>query len=48
MKQDQLLYHYTTIETFVNIMDGGELWASHIRYLNDTSEQRLMWNHVRA
>lgn len=48
MEQDQLLYHYTTIETFVNIMDDGELWASHIRYLNDTSEQRLMWNHVRA
>ena len=48
MALDQLLYHYTTVESFASIMNGHELWASHIRYLNDTSEQRLMWDHVRA
>src|ERR1017187_4006963 len=47
-QSDELLYHYTSIESFVNIIGCGELWASHIRYLNDTSEQRLMWGHVRA
>ncbi len=47
-KFDELLYHYTNIESFVSIIGHGELWASHIRYLNDTSEQRLMWDHVRA
>jgi hypothetical protein len=39
---DELLYHYTSVEAFVNIINGGELWASHIRYLNDRSEQRLL------
>jgi len=45
---DELLYHYTSVESFVSIINRGELWASHIRYMNDTSEQRLMWDHVRA
>jgi hypothetical protein len=45
-KADELLYHYTSVESFLNIVDGGELWASHIRYQNDTSEQRLIWDHV--
>jgi hypothetical protein len=45
---DELLYHYTSVESFVSIIKCGELWASHIRYLNDTSEQRLMWEHVRT
>ena len=44
----ELLYHYTTVESFVSIMNSGELWASHIRYQNDISEQRLIWDHVRA
>jgi len=45
---DELLYHYTNVESFLSIIRGGELWASHIRYLNDTTEQRLIWEHVRA
>jgi Protein of unknown function (DUF2971) len=44
----ELLYHYTSVESFVSIINGGELWASHVRCLNDTSEQRLIWDHVRA
>lgn len=48
MEQDELLYHYTAVDSFLSIVNGGELWASHIRYLNDTSEQRLAWEHVRA
>jgi len=45
---DELLYHYTSVESFVSIIKGGALWASHIRYLNDTTEQRIPWDHVRA
>jgi hypothetical protein len=45
---NELLYHYTSVESFVSIINGGELWASHIRYQNDTSEQRLIWDHVQA
>ncbi len=36
------------MESFACILNSGELWASHIRYQNDTSEQRLIWDHVRA
>jgi len=43
-----LLYHYTSLESFLGMVESGKLWASHIRYLNDTSEQRLMWKLVRA
>jgi len=28
-QSDELVYHYTTVESFVSIMSGGELWASH-------------------
>ena len=45
---DELLHHYTSVESFVSIIKGGELWASHIRYLNDTSEQHLIWDVLRA
>ena len=48
MERNELLYHYTTVESFAGIIRGEELWASHIRYLNDASEQRLIWDHVRA
>ena len=43
MSQDEtLLYHYTSLESFRGIVQSSTLWASHIRYLNDASEQRLM------
>lgn len=44
----ELLCHYTSVESFLGIVDKGELWASHIRYQNDLSEQRLSWDHVKA
>jgi hypothetical protein len=45
---ETLLYHYTSLESFLGMTDSGTMWATHIRYLNDTSEQRLMWELVRA
>jgi hypothetical protein len=45
---DELLYHYTSTDSFLSILDSGEMWASHIRYLNDTSEQRLAWRQLKA
>ena len=47
-RANELLYHYTTVESFLCIANSGELWASHIRYQNDISEQRLIWDQVRA
>ena len=35
-----LLYHYTGYEAVLNIVRTNELWATEIRYLNDSSELR--------
>jgi hypothetical protein len=43
---EALLFHYTSLESFRGMTDTGRIWASHIRYLNDTSEQLLMWKLV--
>ena len=32
------LYHYTTLDAFVNIVKEQEIWASNIFYMNDTHE----------
>jgi hypothetical protein len=37
-----ILYHYTTLDGFLGILDTGKMWATHIGYLNDTSEQNLV------
>lgn len=31
-------YHYTDLNGFISIMQNQELWASHISFMNDTSE----------
>ena len=33
-----VLYHYTTLGGFLGIMKTGKLWASDLRFLNDSSE----------
>lgn len=33
-----VLYHYTSQQGLLGIIDHGQIWASHIRYLNDTKE----------
>jgi hypothetical protein len=38
LKGSNLLWHYTTWEGLHGIITNGELWASHVAYLNDTSE----------
>lgn len=35
------VYHYTSMEKLLKILDTQELWASEIRYLNDTTELGL-------
>lgn len=34
----QILYHYTTRTGFLGILTTGKVWATNIRYLNDSSE----------
>jgi hypothetical protein len=33
-----ILYHYTTLDGFVGIIEKQEIWASHVRYMNDSEE----------
>lgn len=35
---DELLYHYTTISGFKGIIESQCLWASDVRYMNDSAE----------
>ena len=38
----ETLYHYTTLEGLTGILEHRCLWATHYRYLNDSSEALLM------
>jgi hypothetical protein len=44
---DPVLYHYTTLDALLSIVQHSALWATHIRYMNDTSEQNVLWNRLR-
>jgi hypothetical protein len=39
-KSKGLLYHYTTLDGLLGILDKKELWATGISFLNDTSEYK--------
>lgn len=34
------VYHYTSMETLLKIMDSKSIWATNIRYLNDVLERQ--------
>ena len=38
--EPELLYHYTTLDGLLGILDKRELWATGISYLNDTFEYK--------
>ena len=38
----ELLYHYTTQQGLLGILKDKCIWATHIRYLNDTSEGNIV------
>jgi hypothetical protein len=35
----EIVYHYTSMDTFLKIVESQQLWATDVAYLNDTSEQ---------
>ncbi len=41
-----VLYHYTSMDALLAIVASGRIRASHIRYLNDSSEVKWMWQAV--
>jgi len=38
--EDRIVYHYTNQAGLLGIVNSGEIWASKIQYLNDSSEFR--------
>ena len=40
------IYHYTALPAVVNIIRGGELWATQCDFLNDTEERRYITNFL--
>lgn len=38
---DKTLFYYTTVNTFQKFAEGGCIWASHIKYMNDWQEFEL-------
>ena len=42
--EPEVVYHYTTMDTMMKIVDSASIWATSINYLNDASEG----DHFRA
>src|SRR5271166_2048754 len=42
-----VLYHYTSMEGLLGILESGTIWATDIRYLNDKSEMTHLWDLVK-
>jgi hypothetical protein len=40
--EPELLYHYTTQEGLLGILENACIWATHYRYLNDASEGQIV------
>lgn len=45
--QDELLYHYTSIEKFKNILHSSSLWTTDTRALNDHQEEKIIHDLVK-
>jgi hypothetical protein len=43
-----VLYHYTSAEALLSIVSSGRIRATHIDYLNDSSEVEWMWRAVNS
>jgi hypothetical protein len=40
----KVLYHYTDAPGFAGIVQHGELWATHVRFLKDPLELKYAWD----
>jgi hypothetical protein len=46
-EEPEVVYHYTTIDAMMKIVNTASIWATSINYLNDTSEREHYLNLVR-
>jgi hypothetical protein len=42
-----VLYHYTSLDAMVNIVRTQRLWASNVRFLNDSTENKYLLDGLR-
>lgn len=47
-KNDEIVYHYCALDTFVKIVTGKKLWLSNVFCMNDYEEHRWFRRLVRA
>jgi hypothetical protein len=47
-KPPAILYHYTSMDGLLGIVNSGRIRATDIRYLNDESESKQIWNALRG
>ena len=47
MPENEYIYHYTSLDGLKGILESGEIWATDIRFLNDTSEATHGVNSIR-
>ena len=45
---EETLYHYTTFTGLLGIVESGVLWASDIRYMNDSAELKHTADLIRV
>ena len=43
----RVLYHYTSAEGLIGILESKSLWLTELRYMNDMSELQYAWERVR-
>jgi hypothetical protein len=47
-KPPAILYHYTSMEGLLGIVNSGRIRATDIRYLNDESESKQIWDALQG
>lgn len=45
---EETLYHYTSFKGLLGIVDSGVLWASDVRYMNDSAEMKHTADLIRT
>lgn len=46
VKEPDVVYHYTSLETMMKILEDRTIWATDFEYLNDVSERTLLLDMV--
>jgi hypothetical protein len=48
LPEPEVVYHYTTVDTMMKIVESRSIWATNMDYLNDTTEQEHFLALVRG